>query len=114
MLRIDDLRRYGFNGGGGAALDETKFGQAEIKNFGMAAFGDKNVCGFDVAMDDALRMCCIETIGDFDADVEEQFHVQRPAHDGVLKGPAVEELHGDEGFAGFVPDVINGANVGMV
>ena len=65
----------------------------------MAAVGDENVGGLDVAMDDAFGVGGIEGIGDFDGDGEEGFDLDRAAGDAVLEGCAFEVLHGDEGLA---------------
>ncbi len=80
----------------------------------MAPLGNENIGRFDVAMNDALRMSGIEAIGDFDAEIEKNLHVQRTAHDQVLQGPAIKIFHGDKGFAGFVADVVNRANARVV
>src|SRR6202034_1647247 len=47
------------------------FGEAEVENFGVAAAGDEDVGGLDVAMDDAGGVSGVEGVGDFNADVEE-------------------------------------------
>ena len=73
------------------------FREAEIENFGVAALGDENIGGLDVAMDDALGVRGIETVGDLDAEIENGFHFHRAAGDAMLESDAVEELHGDEG-----------------
>ena len=80
----------------------------------MAAFGDEEVRGLDVAMNDSFGMRGIEGVGDFDADIEQAFQFHRAIADAVLQGNALEKFHGDEGFAVVVADVVNGADVGMV
>ncbi len=90
------------------------FGQPEIKNFGMAARGDKNICGFDVAMNDAFGVCGIEGVGDFDGEGDESLGVERAAGDFVFESCAFQALHGDEGAALMFADVVDGANVGMI
>ncbi len=42
------------------------FRQTEIENLGVSALGDKDVGGFDVAMNDALGVRGIESVGDLD------------------------------------------------
>ena len=65
-------------------------------------------------MDDALGVRCVESVGDFDGQIEQRFGVQGTAGDTVLEGLAFEELHDDEGLAVFLIDLVDGADVGMV
>jgi len=90
------------------------FSQAEIENLGMAAASDENVSGFDVAMNDALGVCGIESIGNFDSVVEERAEFHGLGSDEVLEGLTVKKLHGDEGAAVLFANVVDGANIGMV
>jgi hypothetical protein len=39
------------------------FGQAEIEQLGLPALRHENISGFDVAMDDARRMCRVQCVG---------------------------------------------------
>ena len=48
-----------------------KFGEAEIEDFGVAASGDEDVGGLDVAVDDAFGVGGIESFGDLNGSVEE-------------------------------------------
>ena len=59
--------RNGVNGGAADLL-----GQTEIQNLGVAAIGDENVRGLDVAVDDALLVRGVKRIGNFDGEIEEQ------------------------------------------
>ncbi len=47
------------------------FGQAEIENFGVAAFGDKNIGGLDVPVNDAVGVSGIQSIGNFHGQSEQ-------------------------------------------
>src|SRR6516162_10098358 len=80
----------------------------------MTALGDENVGWLDVAMNDALSVRGIESVSDFDANVEQNFHIERTAQDEVFESLAVKEFHGNEGTAIFLADVVNCANVGMI
>jgi hypothetical protein len=99
---------------GGGSFDGSDFREAEVENFGLAAAGDEDVGGLDVAMDDALGVGGVEGVGDFEGDFEEGVEVEGVAVDAMLKGGAVEILHGDEGLAVLFADVVDGADVGVV
>ena len=115
MFGIGTNRGHGLVAASGTAfIGDTEFGKAEIENLGVASFGDKNIRRLDIAMDDALSMSGVERISDFDADVEQDLDVDGAAHDEMLEGLAVEKLHGNKGFAGFVTNVVDGANVGVI
>ena len=40
------------------------FRQTEIENLGVASFGDKNISGLDVSMNDALSVSGVQRVGD--------------------------------------------------
>ena len=90
------------------------FGEAEIEDFGVAALGDEDVGGLDVAMDDAFAVGGVERVGDLNGEIEQIVEFHGAAGDGVLQGLAVEKFHGDEGFAVGFADIVNRADVGMV
>ena len=123
-MAVPGLVRYSrLTAGGGLGLARGRrrigcargnFGQAEVENLGVSALGDENVGGLDVAMDDAFAVRGIERVGDFDGQAEQDVHFERTAGDAMLQGQAVQILHGDEGLAIFLADVVNGADVGMV
>ena len=50
----------------------------------MAFFGDEDVGGFDVAVDDAFGVSGVETFGDFDSESEEAVEVHGLIVDEVL------------------------------
>ena len=60
------------------------FGEAEIQNLGVAALGDKDICGFDVAVDDSRLVRGIEGVGDLDGDFQQALGFERAAGDQVL------------------------------
>ena len=49
------------------AVDAT-FRQSEIQNLGVAAVGNKNIGGLDVAVDDSLGMSRVQGVSDLDAE----------------------------------------------
>ena len=91
------------------------FGEAEIENFGVGAFGDEDVGGLDVAVNDAFGVSGFEGVGDFDdGEVEEAVELEGTAGDEILTGLAFETFHGDEGLSVFFADIVDGADVGVV
>ena len=80
----------------GGAGERGHFGEAEIENFGVAALGDENVGGLDVAVNDALGVSGVERVGDFDGQRKKPFDFEGTAGDAVLQGHAFEIFHGDE------------------
>jgi hypothetical protein len=75
---------------------------------------DKDVSGLNVAVDDALGVSGVESVGDFAANVEQNFHVKRTTHDEMLEGLTVEKFQGDERFSIFVANVVDGADAGVI
>ncbi len=90
------------------------FCQAEIEQLGLTALGDKNICGLDVAMDDALAVGGVERVGDLDTQSDQGFCVERPAFDAMLERLAFEKFHGDKSQAVLLVDFVNGADIGMI
>ena len=100
--------------GGGFGAGAGDFGETEVENFGLAAGGDEDVGGLDVAVDDAFGVGGVEGIGNVDGDFEKRIEFEGAAGDGVLEGFAFEAFHGDEGAAVFFADVVDGADVGVI
>ena len=80
----------------------------------MAALGDEDVCGLDVAVNNAFGVGRVEGVGDFDGQLEQSVGVERAPSDGVLEGQAVQKLHGNKGLAVVLVNFINRADIGMV
>ena len=80
----------------------------------MSALGYENICGLDVTMNDAGTMSRIEGIGDVDTQREQGLQIERATADAMLEGHTVQEFHGNECLAILFPDVVNGADIGMV
>ena len=70
-------------GGPGGACD---FGETEVENFGVAAVGDENVGGLDVAVDDSLAVGGFEGVGDFDRHGEQAIEFHRPCRESGASG----------------------------
>ena len=90
------------------------FGQSKIEQLSLAALGDENIRGLDVAMNDALGMRCFERIGDLNAEIEKLLGLECPALDAMLESLALEQLHGDEWLAVVLADLVNRADVRMI
>ena len=90
------------------------FREAEVEDLRVSAPGDKNVGRLDIAMDDAAGVRRIERVGDLDAEREQFLHRHGLAADFLLQRHAVEELHGDEGLAVVLADVVDGADIRMI
>ena len=80
----------------------------------MASLGNKNICGLDVAVHDALHVRRIQRLRDFDAQRQQRFHFQRPPADAMLQRRTFQQLHRNECLPRFLPNVVNRADVGMV
>ena len=76
---------------------EADLRQPEIQNLGVAALGDENVGGLDVAVDDAFGVGGIERVGNLDGQRQNQLGFQRTPGDAVLQRQPIQKLHGDEG-----------------
>jgi len=90
------------------------FREAEIENFGVAEFGDKDIGGLDVAMNDAAGVSGLEAGGDVDGNVEEFIGIERLVTQEMLESEAIEKFHGDESLAVLLTDIVNGADIRMI
>ncbi len=99
---------------GATSARGNEFCEAEIENFGVAAARDEKIRGLDIAVDNSLRMRGVERVGDFDGNFEEAIELHRLAGDYVLQRGAIEKFHGDEGFAVFFADVVDGADARVI
>src|ERR1700678_896100 len=88
--------------------------QAEIKNLGVAALGNKNVCRIDIAMNNAMRVRRVQRVRDLDSEQQQSFNFQRTPGNAVHQGHPVQKLHGDERFAVLLTNVVHRTNIRMV
>src|SRR5439155_23785394 len=89
-------------------------GEPEIENLRLSSIRDKDVRGLDVPVDDPLRMCCVQSVGDLDEQIEHRLDLQRVCSDLVLEGFTFEALHGDEGPSLIFPYVVNRADIRVI
>jgi len=59
-------------------------------------------------------MCCVQSVGDLDAQIEHRLDLQRFSSDLVLEGFPFEVLHGDEGPSLIFPKVVNRADIRVI
>jgi hypothetical protein len=80
----------------------------------VAAFGDKDVCRFDVPVDDPFGVGRVEPVGYLDAPIKDGFHFHRPTTDTVFQRRTVQIFHHDEGLSVFIADFVDGADVRVI
>jgi len=80
----------------------------------MTALGDEDVGGLDIAMNDPRRVRRTEGVSDFDVKRQQHIDFQRTSSNAVLQHHAVQKFHGDERLPFVFPDLMDGADVGMV
>ena len=88
--------------------------QAEVHDFDLALFGQHQIGGFDVAVNDPLAVSRLQALGGLGGDVDYLVELERAIVDFVLDGPSRDEGHGEKGLSLGLVDFIDGANVGMV
>jgi hypothetical protein len=88
--------------------------QAKIEELGLAARGHENVCGLDIAMNDAFLVCGIQRVGDLHTDLEDGLDCKNAPGDTFLKRFALEQLHHDERLPIVFPNFVNGTDVRMI
>ena len=97
----------------GAAGDGTGFCQAEVENF-CAAFGEHDVAGLEIAMDDAVAMSALEAVANFSADTSELLERKRAFFQTIGESFTLEIFHDDVANAVLFADVVELADVGMI
>src|SRR5208337_2099952 len=88
--------------------------QPKIEYFGVASVSHEYVGWLDVSVDDSLGVRGIESISDFDAEIQERLHLHGTTRNAVLQRRTLQILHGNERLPPRFANVINGADVGMV
>ena len=80
----------------------------------MSALGDKNIGRLDVAVDDPFGVRGIERVGNLNRQSEKNVGLDGSAGDAMLQRYPVEKLHNQEGMTILLPDLIDGADIGMI
>ncbi len=65
-------------------------------------------------MDDALRMCRVESVGNLDRQTEQYICLHRLSGDAVLQRQAVQKLHNEKRMAVLLSNLMDCADIGMV
>src|SRR6266571_4840907 len=88
--------------------------QSKIENLRLTPVRDEDVRGLDVPVDDALRMCCIQRIGNLDTQIEYYFDLQRLASNLVPECLPLQQFHGDEGSPIELVNLMDRADVRVI
>ena len=91
-----------------------ELGQAEVEHLHLAAPGDEDVRGLDVAVKDALAVRRVQRIGNLRADVEQGAEVERPSAQPLVERLALEQLHRQIALSLVLVEAVDRADVGMV
>jgi len=88
--------------------------QSKVENLRVTALGDEEIGWFDVAVNYAFGMRCVEGVGNLDSQIQNLLGFHGPSLDAMLEGLALKQFHRYEGLAFFFTDVVNCADVGMI
>src|SRR4051794_5373403 len=102
------------NSGGACCFFIEQFGESEVEDFNLAARRDHHVAGFDIAMNDAARVCSTERIRSLQRDRQSTLERQRTTIHELPHVLAFDVLHGNEVNAIDLVEVEDGADVWMV
>ena len=97
-----------------AAERVEQLGEPEVDDLGVAVLGDHCVGRLQVAVDDAGLVRAGERFGHLDREVQRPDRTQRPAGDDLAERLAAQQLHGDEGDALGLANLVNHGDVRML
>src|SRR5580698_6441183 len=89
-------------------------GQTKVQNLGMSAFGDEDVRGLDIAMDDAFGVGRVERVRNLDGKRQDRLRIHGTPAYAVLQRHAIEIFYGDEVLAFALVNLEDHADVGVV
>ena len=99
----------------GMAGDEC---DAEVSDFDVSVFGEEDVLGFDVTVNDSVAVSMGESGGDLLPPLNDSLGRKRAAIVGLADARTQRatghELHGHKGLGGAVIDLVDRGHVGMV
>src|SRR5439155_8778920 len=88
--------------------------QPKVENLRLNSIRNEDVCGLDVPVDDAFRVCGIEGIGDLDAQIKYRFDFQRLATDPMPECLTLQPFHCDEASPNGLVDFVDRSDVRVV
>ena len=91
-----------------------ELGEAEVENLDLAVFGDEEVLGLEVAVDDAFFVGGGQAVGDLGSDLKDLADGHRAAVHGFAQRAADEQLGDEIGRAGISSEAVDGEDVGVV
>ena len=98
----------------GGALARRHLRQTEVEDLCLAALGDEEIRGFEIAVDDARTVRRIERIRDLLAERGDLLDGERLPLDRMLDRLSPQSLHHQEGLAFVHADVVDRADVRMI
>src|SRR5262249_11884570 len=96
------------------SLFRHQFCQTKIENFGLTAFGNENVCRFNVAMDDSFGVSSFKRVGYLRRQFQQFVCLQWASAQALPQRLALKQLHDDERMTFGLVDIMDCANVGMI
>ena len=89
-------------------------GQTEIENFHLAARSNKNIRGFDIAMNDSPRTGGVQRVGQLGTEFEQGIGGHGTPVDTFSQRLTFEQFHDEIRLAIVFADVVDGANARMI
>ena len=92
----------------------TYFGESKVEDLGLVPLVNQNVCGLDVAVDNADAVRRVQDVGDFNRKPKKRIKIQRAAGNLICQGYAVDIFHDDEGSSLGLVNLVDGTDVRMI
>src|SRR5262249_21924840 len=88
--------------------------KSKVQDFGLLTRSHENVGRLDVTMNNPLRVCRVESVGNLCAQFEHRLYVEWLSKYSGSERLSLKQLHGDERLTFVLAEVINRTNVGMI
>src|SRR5258708_30841301 len=99
---------------GACTFTVHEFSQAKVQNLRLAGRCHDHVAGFDVAMNDAAPVRCVQSVGHLNGDGNGAAQIEGPSVNQLADVLAFDILHGDEVHAFDVVQIENGADIRVI